>query len=61
MQAAPAFQIACWIPSENQQQTEHQRRPHPRTRAGGAGHAPHIASANFSALASQLAVHITPS
>eukprot|EP00983_Pelagomonas_calceolata_P069383 1150342-Pelagomonas_calceolata.AAC.18 len=63
MQAAPA--IHCLLASlNNQQQTLHQGLPHPHIRAGGAGPAPHCISkvrANFSALSSQLAVHITPS
>eukprot|EP00983_Pelagomonas_calceolata_P113921 1160038-Pelagomonas_calceolata.AAC.7 len=56
--------IAYLLPSDNQQQTIHQRLPHPQTRAGGAGPAPHCISklrANFCALTSQLFVHITPS
>eukprot|EP00983_Pelagomonas_calceolata_P080633 1155227-Pelagomonas_calceolata.AAC.2 len=63
MQAAPA--IHCLLaPLDKQQQTAHQRLPHPHTRTEGAGPAPHRISklcAIFSALTSQLAVHITPS
>eukprot|EP00983_Pelagomonas_calceolata_P115813 1160239-Pelagomonas_calceolata.AAC.2 len=54
----------CRLSLDNKQQTIHQRLPHPHTRAGGAGPAHHFISklcAIFSALPSQLAVHITPS
>eukprot|EP00983_Pelagomonas_calceolata_P116004 1160259-Pelagomonas_calceolata.AAC.2 len=36
--------IAYMLPLGNQQQTIHQRLPHPHTSAGGAGHAPHCTS-----------------
>eukprot|EP00983_Pelagomonas_calceolata_P072390 1151688-Pelagomonas_calceolata.AAC.4 len=53
--------IAYLLPLDKQQQTMHQRLPHPHTRAGGAGPAPHCISglcAIFSSLTSQLAAHI---
>eukprot|EP00983_Pelagomonas_calceolata_P098424 1158346-Pelagomonas_calceolata.AAC.6 len=41
MRAAPAIQTNCRLSLGSQQQTTHQRLPHPHTRAGGAGPAPH--------------------
>eukprot|EP00983_Pelagomonas_calceolata_P066885 1149248-Pelagomonas_calceolata.AAC.4 len=45
---------------DNQQQTKHQRLPHPHTRAGGEGPAPHR-TANFCTFTSLITQQLTPS
>eukprot|EP00983_Pelagomonas_calceolata_P124604 1161125-Pelagomonas_calceolata.AAC.14 len=52
--------VAYSFPLGSQQQIMHQRLPRPHTRAWMEVLL-HIASANFCALTTQLAVHITPS